>query len=48
MQPPSAGLAIEARRLAWDRLWRVLLAPPPHPPDTKKAAGAEPAAKGGR
>jgi hypothetical protein len=26
--PPSSSLPLEARRAAWDRLWRILLAPP--------------------
>jgi len=46
-----APLSIEARRAAWDRLWRVLLAPPaaePPDPPNGKAAGGEPAAKEGR
>jgi hypothetical protein len=25
----SRALPLEARRAAWDRLWRILLAPPP-------------------
>lgn len=29
--PPDPSLAV--RRLAWDRLWRVLLRPPCDPPD---------------
>jgi hypothetical protein len=25
---PSSSLPLDARRAAWDRLWRILLAPP--------------------
>ena len=27
--PLPSPLPLEARRAAWDRLWRILLAPPP-------------------
>ena len=49
MSAPTT-LPLAARQAAWDRLWRVLLAPPaakPPDPPKGKAAGGEPAAKEG-